>query len=100
MTPSLPLSSSAQSGKPGHCFAAQIFDNEGKHLAMVDPTEDPEVATEVARVFAASYDMLDAIRLALRIDVDKAAYEDENWLIVHAMSIRKALEDAYRKATI
>lgn len=98
--PPLPLSSSPQTGKPGHCYVAQVFDGEGKHLAMIAPSEDPEVANEVARVFAASYDMLHAIKTALGIGVDPALKDtDENCLMIHAIIVRNLLEAAYKKAT-
>lgn len=99
--PPLPLSSSPQNGKPGHCHVAQVFDGEGKHLAMIEPSEDPEVANEVARVFAASYDMLYAIKTMLGIGIDPKLKnpEDENCRIVHTMIVRNLLEAAYKKAT-
>lgn len=99
-SPPLPLSSSPQNGQPGHCHVAQVFDGEGKHLAMVEPSEDPEVATEVARVFSASYDMLHAIKMVLGIGVDPVLKDtDENCIMIHTMIARNMLKAAYKKAT-
>ncbi len=40
--------SSPQVGVPGHCSMAQVWDLNGKNLAVIDPTEDAQVATETA----------------------------------------------------
>lgn len=41
----LPWKASPQSGMPGHCTMAQIFDCEGIALAHIDATGDEKVAT-------------------------------------------------------
>lgn len=43
---------SKQKGKPGHCFAAQVFDKAGKSLIMIEPTEDENVASALAESIA------------------------------------------------
>jgi hypothetical protein len=45
---------SEQKGRPGHCFVAQVWDADGNCLAVIEPTEDPAVATERAMLFACS----------------------------------------------
>lgn len=40
---------SAQKGVPGHCYVAQVFeDDEGPSLLTIDPTPDEDVASRVA----------------------------------------------------
>lgn len=46
------FTATAQKGKPGHCYAAQVFGPDGKSVAHVDPTEDPSDATVLAGVIA------------------------------------------------
>lgn len=43
---------SRQSGIPGHCLVAQVFGPDGKSIASIDPTENPAVATNRARILA------------------------------------------------
>lgn len=42
-----------QTGKPGSCFLAQIFDANGKSMATIDAMPNPEHATARARRLAA-----------------------------------------------
>ena len=43
---------SPQLGKPGRCFAAQVWDGEGKSVAGFDATDDPSIATVRAAALA------------------------------------------------
>lgn len=43
---------SAQKGKPGHCYAVQVFGPDGKSVAVIEPTEDATEATVLAGVIA------------------------------------------------
>lgn len=61
-----PWSSSCQKGQPGHCFAAQVWDDNGDALASVRSTVDPRQATADALLIAASPDLLDACTSFLR----------------------------------
>ena len=49
------ISHTAQTGTPGQCFVAQLFDSYGKSIASLDSTEDPATATETARRLAACW---------------------------------------------
>lgn len=49
-----------QSGTPGHCFVAQVFGHAGP-VAQIEPTEDPAIATEIARLIAAAPDLLKSL---------------------------------------
>jgi hypothetical protein len=49
------LTHTSQTGKPGACFLAQLFDDAGLAIAAIEPTADPTVATERARRMAACW---------------------------------------------
>ncbi len=53
---------SPQKGKPGHCFVAQVWDEHGASLAVIEPTENPAVATERARLLAVAPRLLRFVR--------------------------------------
>jgi hypothetical protein len=63
---------SEQKGKPGHCFAAQVFKN-GKAFITLEPTEDEREASQLARTIAIE---LNSLVIALENIVD--ATEDKN----------------------
>jgi len=52
---------SGQSGTKNHCSAAQIWDEDGNSLAVIESTEDEKDATDVARLMHASPEMLEAL---------------------------------------
>jgi hypothetical protein len=43
---------SKQKGKPGHCYAAQVFDKAGKSLLVIEPTDDENDASTLAESIA------------------------------------------------
>jgi hypothetical protein len=47
-----PFHHSPQKGPPGLCFAAQVWDGEGRSVATLDGTHDPGVATALAALIA------------------------------------------------
>lgn len=55
------LTFSPMKGKPGHCFAAQVWDHEDKCVAVIESRLGEEKSTEYARIFAAAPKMLDAL---------------------------------------
>jgi len=59
------LTFSAQKGTPGHCFAAQIWAEDGSSLAIIEPTENEDDATAIAQLMHASPEMLEALKTAL-----------------------------------
>lgn len=48
-----------QTGKPGSCFLAQIFDAAGRSMATIDAMPEPDAATERARRMAACWNKLE-----------------------------------------
>lgn len=46
-----------QIGKPGNCFAAQVFNEQNKAIIMIEPREDPEVANNLVRRVASIPEM-------------------------------------------
>lgn len=56
--PPLPLTFSEQIGLPGHCLQAQVFDALGNSVACIEPSFEPQVATDTAKLFAAAPDLL------------------------------------------
>lgn len=56
---------SEQQGAVGSCLVAQVWDENGKFLAQIEPTEDDAEATRLARLFAASSDLLEACKATL-----------------------------------
>jgi hypothetical protein len=50
--PNGPWTGTDQVGLPGHCSVAQIFGADGKSLALIETTDDPAVASAVARHLA------------------------------------------------
>lgn len=40
---------SEQKGIPNHCFCAQVFKPDGNSLLTVEPTDNPEDATKIAK---------------------------------------------------
>jgi hypothetical protein len=57
---------SEQKGEPGHCMNAQVWDCEGKLLAVLESTIEPSVATANAKAMAAVPMMLNALRRIVR----------------------------------
>lgn len=56
-----PLTYADQKGKPGHCFAAQVFGPNGDSLAIIEATEDAAIASAYAQAFAATPDLMEAL---------------------------------------
>jgi len=56
-----PWTYSKQEGTPGHCFQAQVWGANGHSLAVVEPTADEAVASDTARLMAASGELLEAL---------------------------------------
>lgn len=54
---------SEQKGVPNHCFCAQVFKPDGKSLLTIEPTDNPEEATMIAKIIA------DALNMNQTIDV-------------------------------
>lgn len=65
LLPPVPWEASEQRGKLGHCFLAQVFDADGKSFAVIESTDDERVASKVAQVMAASFDLLAACKALL-----------------------------------
>lgn len=59
------LTYSSQKGTPGHCMVAQVW-ADGRNAAEIEPTDDPDEATAMARMFAAAPDLLAACEDAER----------------------------------
>lgn len=49
---------SPQVGIPGHCDCAQVWGDDGKSLAVTEPTTDARVAIERARLISAAPELL------------------------------------------
>lgn len=58
---------SPQDGTPGHCHLAQVWDGQGRALATIEPTDDPAVASDRARLIAAAPELLHALETALPV---------------------------------
>lgn len=52
------FASSGQSGLPGHCYVAQVWDENGSSVAEITPNNDPAIATRLAELFADSLNVL------------------------------------------
>ncbi len=52
-----------QTGTPGNCFVAQVFGPDGNSVARIDSTNDEADATAIARLFAASDELLASLEL-------------------------------------
>lgn len=48
-------------GEPGHCFAAQVWDNDGLSIAYVGSRYGEKTATEIVKILAAAPDLLNAL---------------------------------------
>lgn len=57
-----PWSSSKQKGNPGHCSVAQVWDNTGKSLAVIEPSEIEIESSATARLMAAAYTMFEELK--------------------------------------
>jgi hypothetical protein len=69
-----PWSCSRQSGTPGHCFVAQVWDVDGNSIACMDATTDEELATSRARLMAAAPQLLQSLLHAMTL-LKVAGYE-------------------------
>lgn len=82
------LTYSKQSGTPGHCIAAQVFDEE-KSIAVIEATENENDATETARLFHAADNLLSACLMA----------KEELCFGGDHETAKRILEEAIEKAT-
>ena len=57
------FSYSSQIGVPGNCTCAQVFGPAGEHVATLDATDNPQIASDRARLFCVA---LEAARQANR----------------------------------
>lgn len=65
LLPPTPWVASEQQGKPGGCFRAQVYDDDGMTVATITATMDPEQANRIAKIMAASFDLLLACKALL-----------------------------------
>ena len=54
--------SSKMKGKAGHCICAQVFDENGDSLAVIDTRYGEKKASKYAKLIAQSPQMLDALK--------------------------------------
>lgn len=60
-----PWRHSPQKGKKGHCYTAQVWDNTGQSLAIIEDKENADEATANARLIAASPEMYEMLKSCL-----------------------------------
>lgn len=51
------LSYCPMKGKPGHCMSAQVWDENGLNLAIIDSRLEAEIATQYAKLFSLAPDL-------------------------------------------
>ena len=66
-------SAAEQKGEPGHCFSAQVFDENGVSIATLDARSDVEAVNSNARLMAASPRLAAVLREAIVWD----GYDEE-----------------------
>jgi len=68
-----------QTGVPGHCDCAQVWDENGKSLAIIEPTADEADATKIAAMMASAPDLVAELSAAIgymrnaKIDLETGA---------------------------
>lgn len=68
-----------QTGVPGHCDCAQVWDENGKSLAIIEPTADEADATKIAVMMAGAPDLVAELGAAIgymrnaKIDLETGA---------------------------
>ena len=67
-----------QRGLPRHCHQAQVFDEtNGKSIALIEPTDDEQDATQLALLFSKAPELL---RIAKDRYTHLAVQKDAGWL--------------------
>jgi hypothetical protein len=61
-----PWGHAPQDGLPGHCHMAQVFEAEGRAVADIEPTDDPEQASRTADFIAHAREDIPKLIAALR----------------------------------
>ena len=79
---------SPQTGTKGHCLMAQVWDDDGNPIAVIDDTLRPEQATARAKLISKAPEMYEAIKgfiiaiedgsLTVYTDDEHNAVRDEN----------------------
>ncbi len=96
------LSYSEQVGDKDHCLVAQVWDRHGDSVAIIEPTDNRDVATSTAMLFAAAPEMLAALQFVIRgIDREIADMESKGEvpLVKNDFEVAK-IRKAIRKATM
>lgn len=95
-----------QDGSAGHCFQAQVFDAQGKCVAVVEPSVSQDDATKIARLMAAAPDLLAVAQMVEKASMSEVrpgrGESSIGWQSgdgVTCDSIHKAARAAISKAT-